>query len=155
MRAGLGVSVNRETKCIHIKSVHCSSTQCYSERCSLLGSSDKLFREAIEYYATRHISVLDQIAHVFFEPGWEFTYPNNIPCVEHSEISHLKKWEKRLWWFNYSIPWHKTTAFFDPEPDIAAIKIQSAFRGWRVRMKYRYNPYNCLGQYVIMKAGGF
>jgi hypothetical protein len=36
-------------------------------------------------------------------------------------------------------------------PARSAVKIQSAFRGWRVRHKYRYDPNNRLGYHVIRK----
>jgi len=36
-------------------------------------------------------------------------------------------------------------------PHEAAVIIQAAFRGWRVRHAYRYNPGNRLGQYLVLK----
>ena len=37
------------------------------------------------------------------------------------------------------------------QPHEAAAKIQAAFRGWKVRHMYRYDPYNCLGKYLALK----
>ena len=37
------------------------------------------------------------------------------------------------------------------QPNEAAAKIQAAFRGWKVRHMYRYDPYNCLGKYLALK----
>lgn len=50
--------------------------------------------------------------------------------------------------------WTLLTSYCDVTQEVAATKIQACFRGWRVRMQYRYNPYNCLGRYVILKEGG-
>jgi len=36
-------------------------------------------------------------------------------------------------------------------PYEAATLIQSVFRGWRVRKKYRYDPGNCLGRHIVLK----
>lgn len=47
--------------------------------------------------------------------------------------------------------WEKPIGHYGLERTVAAIKIQASFRGWYVRMKYRYSPYNNLGRYVIMK----
>lgn len=33
----------------------------------------------------------------------------------------------------------------------AAALIQAAFRGWKVRHKYRYDPGNCLGKYLVLR----
>lgn len=33
----------------------------------------------------------------------------------------------------------------------AAALIQAAFRGWKVRHKYRYDPGNCLGKHLVLR----
>ena len=38
-----------------------------------------------------------------------------------------------------------------PSRNAMAVRIQAAFRGWRVRHKYRYDPHNRLGFHVIRK----
>jgi hypothetical protein len=48
-------------------------------------------------------------------------------------------------------PWNYVIGHYSTSRRDAAIKIQAAFRGWRVRMQYRYSPYNNLGRHVIMK----
>lgn len=47
--------------------------------------------------------------------------------------------------------WEKIIGHYGMSRTISAIKIQASFRGWQVRMKYRYSPYNNLGRHVIMK----
>ena len=37
------------------------------------------------------------------------------------------------------------------KPHEAAALIQAAFRGWKVRHAYRYDPGNCLGRHLVLK----
>lgn len=148
MHAYLGVLVDNATRNIHVKSVDC---KCVKHN---LKGGHGLFRKAIEYYASEQFHILDEIAFEFFGPDWKLTCPaHSIPRVEDSAHIHFRKWAGML--NNYIGPLSKTIAYFDLKKDLAATKIQAAFRGWRVRMKYRYNPYNRLGKYVIIRAGGF
>ena len=41
--------------------------------------------------------------------------------------------------------------FDDTRELAAATKIKATFRGWRERMKYRFNPYTTLGQHLALK----
>lgn len=154
IRAELGISVNNVDKHIHIKSVNCTCHNTWPISDGFCFGGDELFREAIEYCNIRDIHILDQMALEFFGVGWEFASPSNcISYLKDADIIYLKQWVSKLGGFRNL--WDKTIAYFDLEQDAAATKIQAAFRGWKVRMKYRYNPYNRLGKYVTMKAGGF
>jgi hypothetical protein len=62
-------------------------------------------------------------------------------------------------WANYVYdnkgPWGHTVAHYDFEFNMAAKIIQAVFRGWQVRMKYRYNPHCGLGRHIILREAGF
>lgn len=149
MRAKLCVSVNSAAKYIHVKSVDCRFTENWFKTTKYGGY--ELLRESIKFYASHGICILqkfthDKIAVEFFGVGWEFVF---IDSIQHDGT----EWNGGCNFVRG--PNDKTIAYFDPEQDIAATKIQAAFRGWKVRMQYRYNPHNCLGKYVILKSGGF
>jgi hypothetical protein len=50
-----------------------------------------------------------------------------------------------------SITWSTVIAHYDTTRSDAATRIQAAYRGWRVRLKYRYSPYNRLGRHLVME----
>ena len=49
------------------------------------------------------------------------------------------------------VSWNTILGFYDTTRAEAATKIQAAFRGWRVRLRLRFCPYNRLGRHVVMR----
>lgn len=149
------VGVDPDAKSIRPKAINCTSNDSWPDmhyKCPVGEGGGKLLRKALAFYSD--VNILETIAKEFFGLDWKFaSFPKRIPRVKPVDRKYLHD-KVDLLYYNRG-PWGKTTAYFDPELDHAATKIQAAFRGWKVRMKYRYNPHNRLGKHVIMKYGGF
>lgn len=92
----------------------------------------------------------EKITKHMFGSGWTLTVTENAPYVskEFEDIGDKESVKMHC----STGPWNKTIGTFDmTKEESSAIKIQAAFRGWRARMKYRYNPYTTLGRYCALK----
>ena len=124
------------------------------------GSTKMAYRMINEY---KEMKILENIAHNIF--GKEYSF---APCGGNKQLDNLVEIRASFKMIGYLVPclftlgpcsglgpWTLLDAYCDMTKDNAAVMIQAAFRGWRVRMQYRYNPHNCLGRYVILKEAGF
>lgn len=154
MQAQLNVSVDRYKKQIHAKSVKCERYDCYLSSEGFRTGGAYLFRDGLDKFRHRQVRiyVLEKIASEFFGVGWKF---KPLLMLRDSKTIHMGEWMAMLDSNSGSYPLDKTIAYFNLEPDVAATIIQAAFRGWRVRMQYRYSPYNNLGRYVILREADF
>lgn len=117
--------------------------------------NSRFMRRALGYFAD--LDLLKTVASTFFGQEWAFIMPIKRGRLHDTDliISTMCKWDDSL--YCTKPQWGRATAYFD-RTDIegdAATRIQAAFRGWKVRMKYRYSPYNRLGKYVILRDAGF
>ncbi len=121
-----------------------------SESCWLNGTG--FLRHAIDYYRDVFaIDIFGKMAHVFFGAGWEFL-PMHHGELTDTDIACMVHWPG---WVDFSISSGQTVAYYNCEREAAATRIQAAFRGWRVRMQYRYSPHNRLGRFLILRSAGF
>jgi hypothetical protein len=97
--------------------------------------------------------IYDTISRDIFGSGWQMSKlppkDEELPCFQ---VERLNEWVRR------NMPDRNYTAryaYYDMTREISAIKIQAAFRGWRARMQYRYNPYSNLGRFVLLREAGF
>ena len=120
------------------------------------GRTRMAFRMINEY---KEMRVLENIAHNIFGKEYSFAPDGGNKLLENPNnldiMVALKIIEDVVPCKFTPGSWTLLGAFCDMTKDNAAVMIQAAFRGWRVRMQYRYNPYNCLGRYVILKEAGF
>lgn len=90
----------------------------------------------------------DVMRHLF---GYPWTYKYGRPTFMPKSMMQIgKSYDDECHPPNHT-KWNDVIGHYGTARRDAAIKIQAAFRGWRVRMKYRYSPYNNLGRFVIMK----
>lgn len=99
------------------------------------------------------LGILSKVTKEFFGREWSFKYIRRGTLYDKKIADEMHDWYVALF-LAYGI-YNVTTAFYDTTKDAAATLIQAAFRGWKTRMKYRYNPYNRLGKYVALKSAGF
>lgn len=120
------------------------------------GRTRMAFRMINEY---KEMRVLENIAHNIFGKEYSFAPDGGNKLLENPmnlDIMAVLKIIENVVPCKFTPgSWTLLDAFCDMTKDNAAVMIQAAFRGWRVRMQYRYNPYNCLGRYVILKEAGF
>lgn len=90
---------------------------------------------------------LENAIDTFFGSEWKIQIPLTRPLLSDTkEVSYDDYFD------NYRCgPWDHTIGIFVLNKNEAATIIQKYYRGWRVRMKYRYDPETRLGKYVINK----
>lgn len=107
----------------------------------LVGSgSFKFFKKVLK------VLNLSEITQHFFGPDWTF---KKLPNKRNHVFDHLKEHMTKFI-RDFDTP-NTTIGFYDYTRINAAIKIQTAYRGWKIRIKYRYNPHMCLGKYLLQK----
>ena len=117
------------------------------------GRTRMAFRMINEY---KEMRILETIAHNIFGKEYSFAPDGGNRLLENQEIMAVLKIIENVVPCKISPgSWTLLGAYCDMTNENAAVKIQAAFRGWRVRMQYRYNPHNSLGRYVILKEAGF
>ena len=103
------------------------------------------------------LGILSTVAKEFFGREWSFKYIRRGTLDDKKIADTMHDWYDALF-LAYCI-YGATTAIYDTTKDAqtlaAATLIQATFRGWKTRMKYRFNPYNRLGKYVALKSAGF
>ena len=159
MTAIARVDVDAENKKLRITGASCKASNHWplmnAIHCPRGEGGARFLRRALGYFDD--LSLLKTVASVFFGPEWSFVTPIKRGRLHDPElfISSMCKWDESM--YSTRQQWGRATAYFD-RTDIegdAATRIQAAFRGWKVRMKYRYSPYNRLGKYVILRDAGF
>lgn len=146
------LDVNIVTKTITITSFICI-THNYDDYIN--GELPDTGKGGIERLNTIQECVETNFMEVFIEEmfgdDWTLNIPDNIPEISENEIHISHIYEKKIWCSTG--PWNRTIGLYDNREyaEEAAIKIQAAFRGWRERMRYRFNPHTSLGKYYAMK----
>lgn len=114
--------------------------------------------QALAYYKDNNVvDAFDAVTNMFFGKDWEFApLPKCDELRVPSEMLDHVDMDKWFGYADYTYPRPTgTVAYYNPEPDEAATRIQSAFRGWIERIKYRYSPHNRLGRHLILCEAGF
>ena len=94
--------------------------------------------------------IMEKFIGNIFGTGYSFVLSESIPTA--NKECFIKGWEALEKIKYESGPWDKTIGMFDTTmAEQAAITIQKHFRGWKDRMRYRYNPNTRLGRYCAMK----
>lgn len=103
------------------------------------------FRHAM--HATRNAG-LEEVMKYLFGRGWSHAYgrPAYMPG---SMLDVGRAYDERCHRTGQPVRWYDVLGCFDTSRAEAAVKIQAAFRGWRVRLRYRFSPHNRLGRFVI------
>jgi len=88
---------------------------------------------------------LYEVMRYLFGPRWKHAYgrPGFLPS---SMLVVGREWEEKV-----RTCWNVVEGRYDTTRTVAATRIQAAYRGWRVRMLYRFSPHNCLGRHVIRR----
>ncbi len=93
---------------------------------------------------------LDFFINKFFGSSWSsLKLPLTLPKTSSILIDLAN--EIKCHNYNYSFKTYNTIGTFSPNRILAAITIQKYFRGWKARMKYRFNPNNQLGLYLELQ----
>ena len=156
-RATTKVTVDTDNRMVHITEAHCSAWNSDKSSQAPTGSgSIELLSKLIHFYnknCNNKIGLCDSIAQNIFGNFWRMSrMPVKDKRLSYSHVERLNDW---LYKHNFDRKHTARYAYYDMTRDISAIKIQAAFRGWRTRMQYRYNPYNNLGRFVILREAGF
>ncbi len=158
MNAVALVQVDMKTRKLRITRASCRAQDEWSalngDACPNGKGGARFMRKALKF--VRDLDVLGIAAKHFFGEHWTFVTPLKRGTLTDDHIvESMHAWNDCLY-YNRG-PWGKTTAYFDTTEDekSAATRIQSVFRGWQARMKYRYNPYTTLGRYVVLRDAGF
>jgi len=137
------VKISSTTKKIKITSSECSSSRMTGEQDRWLygkwrheHGKTKMVKELINEYKEREI--LEKIAHNIFGKDYSFANLGGDKLLQDSFMNSFTFQEiDDLLPRKYTHgPWKLLGAYCDTTTDVAATKIQAAFRGWRVRMQY-------------------
>jgi hypothetical protein len=111
------------------------------------GSRRRTALRFVSEHASRDIRAL-------FGPGWEVEVPEELPTIRnHRSLAELDQVhaDRREDLIANMCTYSGVLAVYDSLRAAKATIIQAAFRGWRVRHRYRYDPHNRLGAHVIGK----
>lgn len=104
----------------------------------------------------RELRICDTIATKLFGDGWKISLlPEADKYVPDEDVQAMEEMLTHSMMNQYEYKCKYAYAFYDYRKLEAAIKIQAAYRGWRVRMRYRYNPHTCLGRFLVLREAGF
>lgn len=101
----------------------------------------------LEYFAPARI--LEKITLQMFGNDYSISIRKRSLMLSRELIAECQNWYDYMFYENG--PWNRCVGTFSTRRREAATKIQAAYRGWRARMKYRYDPHTPLGRYVIGK----
>jgi hypothetical protein len=88
---------------------------------------------------------LDSFVGHFFGPGWTAApLPLTRPKVKDNYLELVLKG-------HIYAPMFKLVGVYNVERVEAAVTIQKMYRGWRVRMKYTFNPNTSFGEFLILR----
>lgn len=156
------VNIDATTKRIKILSSQCKSCRVtvpgykpyiYDPLKNEHGRTKMAYQMINEY---KDMRILETIAHNIFGKEYSFAPSGGNKLLDNQVIKvTFKKIADLVPCKIMPGSWTLLGAYCDMTEDNAATKIQAAFRGWRVRMQYRYNPHNCLGRYIILKEADF
>lgn len=144
------VEIDENAKTVRIVQCSCESTNFDDDIVpapSGVGSL-ALFKECIDHMQPGFFT--DIMAN-FFGDGWQVLLDDpetNTTTVDMDEVPIVQEWINKL-------PSEMTSPYiighFEHDPKYtAASKIAAAFRGWKVRMKYRFDPNTTLGKHLVM-----
>lgn len=87
----------------------------------------------------------------FFGPGWKVApLPMTRPMMREGYLKLVEVANGHYDHYHYG-PWFKVVGIYPMEREEAATTIQKIYRGWRVRIKYTFNPNTSLGKFLIMR----
>ena len=93
---------------------------------------------------------------VLDRPPYELSYSlatlrNQVPARDLQFANTFMNLFKSVELNTCSIPLNKTVGLFRPNKEFAATMIQKWYKGWKIRLAYRFDPSNGLGKLVIMR----
>ena len=158
MKATVRMIPDNMHKTLRIECATCTATNYWplmnGPGCPSGSGGARFMRKSLGF--VRDLDVLKLVARELFGIDWTVLPIGRGKLSDSSNlIEEMQDWHEVLWYPKG--PWGKTTASFNTIQtcENAATKIQAVFRGWKARMKYRYNPYTRLGRYIVLREGGF
>ena len=157
MTATAIIEVHSTSKQLSVQSASCMAKSNWPvTRKTPIGTGGARFlRRSLNHVS--FLGILSTVAKEFFGREWSFKYIRRGTLDDKKIADTMHDWYDALF-LAYCI-YGATTAIYDTTKDAqtlaAATLIQATFRGWKTRMKYRFNPYNRLGKYVALKSAGF
>lgn len=150
------IDIDHHEKKLAVRGAYCKAVDHWpwlnGEDCPKGEGGARFLRRALQHI--HGFNVLRIVARDFFGSDWRFL-PVRRGTIDPCLLNVM--YELDTYMRYPSGPWGKTTALFDLSlmEERAATKIQSVFRGWKARMKYRYSPYTALGKHIILRDAGF
>lgn len=157
MTATAIIEVHSTSKQLRVQAASCMAKSNWpvTQKTPIGTGGARFLRRSINHVSG--LGILSTVAKEFFGREWSFKYIRRGTLHDKKIVDTMHDWYAAL--FLAYGTWDATTAFYDTTNDAtydaAATMIQATFRGWKTRMKYRYNPYNRLGKYVALKSAGF
>lgn len=139
------LTINEPKKVIQIEHLSYISTNRWDVVCRIPSSEGSMpgLRKLEKKYFPNHSILGGMIRHMF---GREWKVDQR-PCKGHFD----GKYGNYDWYSDDSHPWSQTVLYVNMLRSVSATKIQAAFRGWKDRMEYRFNPNKTLGKHIALK----
>lgn len=149
IEAAVGFRVDLGNRTIALTGAACETRNIWPEMMAHLGLKPGRTRGGIT--CLRHVmraskdAGLDEVLRYLFGPAWGHTYgrPAFMPW---RTLEVGRACERKC-----GGSWCQVVGTYDRTRAAAATRIQAAFRGWRVRLRYRFSPHNRLGRHVILR----
>ena len=133
------MSYDEDRKIVHVERLFCERKNYWPDM--LLEGGIGLYKKCMQ----DDIS-LDSFVRHFFGPKWTAApLPLTRPKFKDNYLEHMLKA------LLYAAPMFKLVGVYNVEREEAAVTIQKMYRGWRVRMKYTFNPNTSFGKFLILR----
>jgi hypothetical protein len=109
-----------------------------------------MFSEYVEDHMKKEF-IFDAIVTHFFLDGWsvEMQQDNDSTYTSNQEALIERFTDQLDWRYRFKVKF-KVIGYYDTTLENAcASRIQAAYRGWRVRLAYRFNPMTSLGRFCV------
>ncbi len=113
------------------------------------GGGLQIFVKAIDIFTEKVI--FGNIVKEMFGDDWCIIVDKGNGLFDATMFDRVRYFRRLLSVHNTG-PWNKTIGIYDVGLEVnAATRIQSAFRGWRARIEFRFDPNTTLGKYCVEK----